>query len=109
MLKPEVKRKVVDVWVMKEYDERNSWTKLYRIPCKFGSSTEVHLYSLKPWFVTNKGEVVMSCTSVELLVYNPKRNKLRKVKHSSILWSSASLVSIVDSLVSPDWGNKQLA
>lgn len=54
-----------DVWVMKEYGVKESWTKLYTIRCP------EHYKLAQPLFMYNKGEILLKSEST-FAVYNPK-------------------------------------
>lgn len=61
----------VDVWVMKEYGVRESWTKMFTI--KYG-----HALS-RPSFISNKGEILVVFISASVIC-NPKDASLRYSK-----------------------------
>lgn len=59
-----------DVWVIKEYGVKDSWTKLLIVPKVWG---EFGFDSLKLCF-TKDGDVVIALNSNKLVVYKPEQN-----------------------------------
>lgn len=58
-----------DVWVMKEYGVKKSWTKLYTIRCP-------EYYNLyQPLFMYNNGEILLESGST-FAIYNPKNDTI---------------------------------
>jgi len=70
----------VDVWVMKEYGNKESWTKLFTIPCmKDPSKPEVFakaLYTFEDDQVLLK---FMNDFDLNLVLYNPRRGTLKAI------------------------------
>ncbi|GMI96155.1 hypothetical protein like AT3G23880 [Hibiscus trionum] len=71
-------RLYADVWVMKEYGKRESWTKLVTItymgvPMYPDNYDE---YFVAPLFVSRSGEILLQF-GMELILYNPKQNEFR--------------------------------
>ncbi|TYJ19771.1 hypothetical protein E1A91_A09G215000v1 [Gossypium mustelinum] len=62
-----------DVWVMKEYGKRESWTKLVSIPYLPYERSEMFL---TPVSVSKSGEILLRY-GVNILLYNPKKNLFR--------------------------------
>ncbi|KAK5804766.1 hypothetical protein PVK06_032417 [Gossypium arboreum] len=62
-----------DVWVMKEYGKRESWTKLVSIPYLPYERSEMFL---TPVSVSKSGEILLRY-GVNILLYNPKKNMFR--------------------------------
>ncbi|GMI96157.1 hypothetical protein like AT3G23880 [Hibiscus trionum] len=73
-------RLYADVWVMKEYGKRESWTKLVTITYMgvpmYPDNYEYFEYFAAPLFVSRSGEILLQF-SVELILYNPKQNEFR--------------------------------
>ncbi|XP_059658883.1 F-box/kelch-repeat protein At3g23880-like [Cornus florida] len=90
-----------EVWTMKQYGERNSWTKFVVIPRWPGSS---YLHQLTPLCATKNGEVVMTIDGISingrsLAIYNPKTGKYRKLEPEKTRIPKVLLY--VDSLILP--------
>ncbi|XP_058211731.1 F-box protein CPR1-like [Rhododendron vialii] len=58
-----------DVWVMKEYDVKESWIKLFVVPNVPG---EFYFSHIRVLCYRKDGEVVMKLDSEKLAIYNPK-------------------------------------
>ncbi|CAL5419850.1 unnamed protein product [Camellia sinensis] len=74
-----VDREKVEIWEMKEYGKKESWTKLIVIPYL------IDLQCLKPLFFTNNGEVLIEVDNRKILVYDPKDSTFRNVRSYVIL------------------------
>ncbi|KDP40079.1 hypothetical protein JCGZ_02077 [Jatropha curcas] len=87
-----------DIWVMKEYGVRESWTKLVSIP--YLIEPEIgHLQYSVPYFISDNGEILLELNS-RLAIYNPKDGTFRyPVTNGSGNWVDAELY--IESLVSP--------
>ncbi|XP_058213029.1 F-box/kelch-repeat protein At3g06240-like isoform X2 [Rhododendron vialii] len=66
-----------DVWVMKEYDVKESWTKLFVVPNVAGG--EFYSQHLEPLCFTKGGEVIMKWDLEKLVIYNPKQNTYKMI------------------------------
>ncbi|KAI8556185.1 hypothetical protein RHMOL_Rhmol05G0232400 [Rhododendron molle] len=87
----------VDVWVMKEYGIRESWTKLVMVPYV---TSPLHLKYTIPVCILKNGEVVLY-THMHLVCYNPKDGKFT-YPMSPIDLPFSILHPYVESLVSVD-------
>ncbi|KAI8003490.1 F-box protein CPR1 [Camellia lanceoleosa] len=87
-----VDREKVEIWEMKEYGKKESWTKLIVIPYL------IDLQCLKPLFFTNNGEVLIEVDNRKILVYDPKDSTLRNVRSYGD-FSGFRVVTYVESLV----------
>ncbi|XP_049403407.1 F-box/kelch-repeat protein At3g23880-like [Solanum stenotomum] len=86
-----------DVWVMKEYGFKESWTKLYTI--RYPEN-----YKLSPpLFMYNKGEIMLVFEST-LAIYNPKNGS---ITHPEVINVDGSIKAAlcIESLVCPDLPN----
>ncbi|XWS22423.1 hypothetical protein CRYUN_Cryun29cG0032700 [Craigia yunnanensis] len=95
-------RLYADVWVMKEYGRRESWTKSVTVPYLLGPGSE--LFST-PLFASESGEILLHF-GVRLILYNPKEktSKIPVIYDDAI--SYIDQVEIyVESLVSPTMVN----
>ncbi|KAG4131249.1 hypothetical protein ERO13_D09G195001v2 [Gossypium hirsutum] len=66
-------RLYAEVWVMKEYGKRESWTKLVTIPYTPIPGYEMFL---TPLSVSKSGEILLRF-EVNMLLYNPEKNMFR--------------------------------
>ncbi|KAL7177394.1 hypothetical protein ACSBR2_030701 [Camellia fascicularis] len=87
-----VDREKVEIWEMKEYGKKESWTKLIVIPYL------IDLQCLKPLFFTNNGEVLIEVDNRKILVYDPKGSTFRNVRSYGD-FSGFRVVTYVESLV----------
>ncbi|CAL5416644.1 unnamed protein product [Camellia sinensis] len=87
-----VDREKVEIWEMKEYGKKESWTKLIVIPYL------IDLQCLKPLFFTNNGEVLIEVDNRKILVYDPKDSTFRNVRSYGD-FSGFRVVTYVESLV----------
>ncbi|XP_060181742.1 F-box/kelch-repeat protein At3g23880-like [Lycium barbarum] len=62
-----------DVWVMKEYGVKDSWTKMYTIRCP--NDPGKYMFS-PPLCVSNKGEILLVFGSI-FMIYNPDDDSIR--------------------------------
>ncbi|XP_059632200.1 F-box protein CPR1-like [Cornus florida] len=85
----------VDVWAMKEYGKKESWTKWITISAKRGST---FLCYLKPLCLRNTGEVLVEIGNRELAVYDPKECTF-KIPLSFWNVHSLTVATYVESLV----------
>ncbi|GMI96160.1 hypothetical protein like AT3G23880 [Hibiscus trionum] len=69
-------RSYTDVWVMKEYGKRESWTKLVTITYMGVSMYPNKYYEcfVAPLFVSRSGEILLQF-GMELFIYNPKQKE----------------------------------
>ncbi|XP_059654618.1 F-box/kelch-repeat protein At3g23880-like [Cornus florida] len=65
------------VWVMKEYGEMNSWTKLFVVKRSLRSTFSRN--HLRPLCVTKKGEIVMVMDERDIVIYDPKEHTSRNL------------------------------
>ncbi|KAL3507359.1 hypothetical protein ACH5RR_032741 [Cinchona calisaya] len=91
-----------DVWVMKEYGVRDSWSKVVSVP--YLDDPEKSSYSI-PVCLLRNGEILLVFGS-GLVVYNPKSNAFRYPRINGL----EEVNIYVESLVSPnihDGGQRQ--
>ncbi|MBA0830672.1 hypothetical protein Goarm_015190, partial [Gossypium armourianum] len=87
-----------EVWVMKEYGKRESWTKLVSIPYLPYERFEMFL---TPVSVSKSGEILLRY-GVNILLYNPKKNMFRIPMFPYDVISYISQAEVYEeSLVSP--------
>ena len=89
----------LDVWLMKEYGVKESWTKLFTIP--HSSDPESFGYSV-PLFISGNGEVLLTLESQDsyLVLYNSRDATFKRCEIRSINgWFETQVY--VESLVSP--------
>ncbi|KAI8561458.1 hypothetical protein RHMOL_Rhmol04G0341400 [Rhododendron molle] len=86
-----------DVWVMKEYGVKESWTKLFVIPIASG---EFYSYRCMPLCYANDGEVVMALDSKKLVSYNPEENSYQTISIAEVR-PKFDVALYVESLASP--------
>ncbi|KAK9287843.1 hypothetical protein L1049_016285 [Liquidambar formosana] len=97
-----------EIWVMKEYRVKESWTKLATISCEKATpykglpDYQNWLYPL--WFSKND-EVLMDVGGLELVMYNLKEETFRKLPLYGQNWYILETVMYVESLVSPNCNN----
>ncbi|GMI96161.1 hypothetical protein like AT3G23880 [Hibiscus trionum] len=97
-------RSYADVWVMKEYGNSESWTKLFSIPFT------LHPFRFEdfrtPLFVSETGEILMRLGE-NLVMYNPKENASRILGFPNDAISYIREVFVYEeSLVSPIVGDR---
>ncbi|EYU31487.1 hypothetical protein MIMGU_mgv1a019823mg [Erythranthe guttata] len=88
---------IYEVWVMKEYGVKESWTKFMnispRISDRISSSTRLKFVG-----VTDKGDLIVSCApNFELLIYNVVENKSKTL----VNYGNGSARMYVETLVFP--------
>lgn len=93
-----------DVWVMKDYGVKASWTKMFTINCPddHGNYDYYPPYckSFSPFFFQSyKGEILLLYRSV-FMIYNPKDDSIRQPEVTELKWCFTPEVS-VESLVNP--------
>ncbi|OMO85440.1 hypothetical protein COLO4_21619 [Corchorus olitorius] len=90
----------IDVWVMREYGKRESWTKLITIPYLSGPGFEL-FSSRRPLYVSGSDEILLHI-GVKLILYNPKENTFRipVIDEDHIFYIFQAAI-YVESLVSP--------
>ncbi|KAF7145497.1 hypothetical protein RHSIM_Rhsim04G0210300 [Rhododendron simsii] len=89
-----------DVWVMKEYGVKESWSKLFVVPIESG---EFYSYRCMPLCYANDGEVVMMFDSKMLVSYNPKENSYKTISNDQDR-PELDVTLYVESLASPHGG-----
>ncbi|XP_055810326.1 F-box/kelch-repeat protein At3g23880-like [Solanum dulcamara] len=90
-------RTYFDVWVMKEYGVKESWTKLYTI--RYPEN-----YKLSPpLFMYNKGELLLAFEST-FAIYNPKNDSIT-YREVTTVDESIEAELCIESLVCPDLQN----
>ncbi|GMI96163.1 hypothetical protein like AT3G23880 [Hibiscus trionum] len=67
------RRSYADVWVMKEYGKRESWTKLVTLPY---TQCPRSAYFGMPLFVSGSGEILLRF-GMDLILYDPKEDMFR--------------------------------
>ncbi|KAE8660101.1 F-box and associated interaction domains-containing protein [Hibiscus syriacus] len=81
--------KQIDIWVMKEYGVKESWTKQFVIevtyPKRYGSGY------YEPLLVLSNGEIIMLEHKVTIVCYNQKRKHIRGTKFFKIRSSFDSI------------------
>ncbi|KAL2470281.1 F-box/kelch-repeat protein [Abeliophyllum distichum] len=85
-----------DVWVLKEYGIKESWTKVVTIP--YINEPGRYMYSI-PLCILRNGEVLLALGS-SYVVYNPKENSFRFPKISNVD-DFLEANTYIESLVSP--------
>ncbi|XP_057497744.1 F-box/kelch-repeat protein At3g23880-like [Actinidia eriantha] len=74
-------QKQVEIWAMKEYGKKESWTNLVVIPNKIETSI---LFNFKPLYIMENCEIVLEVESREIVIYNPNDGKYRSLKRYDI-------------------------
>ncbi|XVE81494.1 hypothetical protein DITRI_Ditri15bG0068900 [Diplodiscus trichospermus] len=91
-----------DVWVMREFGKRESWTKLVTVPYVPDHRSEL---CSKPLFVSGSGEILFHFGRM-LILYNPKEKIFRiPVIHGDAISDIDQAQIYVESLVSPTVNN----
>ncbi|CAL0301196.1 unnamed protein product [Lupinus luteus] len=86
-----------DVWLMKDYGNKESWTKLYRVP--YMENTDSIPYT-KALCISENDEVLLECQST-LVVYNSRNGTFRVPRIQEIgRWATVTEI-YVESLISP--------
>ncbi|KAG5554848.1 hypothetical protein RHGRI_012418 [Rhododendron griersonianum] len=93
-----------DVWVMKEYGVKESWTKLFVVPTKSG---EFYTRDCMPLCYANDGEVVMVLDWEKLVRYNPKENSYKTIEIARF-YPYFNVALFVESLVGSERGSLPL-
>ncbi|XP_058213027.1 F-box protein CPR1-like isoform X4 [Rhododendron vialii] len=96
-----------DVWVMKEYGVKESWTKLFvvpNVPLNVAGEFFFHYFDLLCF--TKDGEVVMRLKLeteelVKFVIYNPKKKTYKRMIGMPQDWKRFDVAVYVESLVSP--------
>ncbi|XP_006356410.1 F-box/kelch-repeat protein At3g23880-like isoform X1 [Solanum tuberosum] len=92
-----------DVWVMKEYGVKASWTKLYTI--RYPENYELS----PPLFTYNKGEILLAFKST-LAIYDPKNDSLTYPELPNVevtgFYNRIEAELCIESLVCPDLPNE---
>ncbi|CAI9771098.1 unnamed protein product [Fraxinus pennsylvanica] len=86
-----------DVWVLKEYGVKESWTKVISIPYIYDPGK--YMYSM-PLCILPNGEVLLALGS-SFVVYNLKDNSFKSPKITNVT-DFLGAITYVESLVSPD-------
>ncbi|XWS13583.1 hypothetical protein CRYUN_Cryun36dG0049300 [Craigia yunnanensis] len=91
-------RLYADIWVMREYGKRESWTKLFTVPYM---PDPVPDFFSTPLFVSESGEILFH-SGAKLILYNPKEKMFRiPVIHDDAAFYVEQAEIYVESLVSP--------
>ncbi|GMI96158.1 hypothetical protein like AT3G23880 [Hibiscus trionum] len=102
-------RLYADVWVMKEYGKRESWTKLVTITYMgVPVYRDNHEYFAAPLFVSRTGEILLQF-GMKLILYNPKWEEFRTPAFrtlSEAFYFINRAVVYEESLVSPTGVNQ---
>ncbi|KAK4715791.1 hypothetical protein R3W88_014129 [Solanum pinnatisectum] len=89
-----------DVWVMKEYGVKESWTKLYSIKC--------YLCELSPpLYISIEGEILQDLET-NLTIYNPEDDSMRYPEVTNAFGNLEATTLYIESLVSPVLQNKSM-
>ncbi|GAU20087.1 hypothetical protein TSUD_381790 [Trifolium subterraneum] len=94
-----------DVWLMKEYGNKESWTKLFRIPHSCIEDLEFLDY-LKPLYLSEDDQVLLDCRYMgrtrhaELAIYNSRDNTFKTTEIQNINFSTIHGI-YQESLLSP--------
>jgi F-box interacting protein len=92
-----------NVWLMKEYGNEESWTKLYRVP---NMNDSILSRYAKPLWVYEDDEVLMDCSlwapRIKLVVYDFKNGTFKKTLTQDIKSPVTSEVCL-ESLISPSF------
>lgn len=86
----------LDLWVMKEYGVKGSWTKLVAI----SRDKLPHEYGLSPLCFSKNGEVLIDVDERELIVYDLKGETWRYLVEVDSDWFKTTMY--IESLVSPN-------
>ncbi|XP_059658880.1 F-box protein CPR1-like [Cornus florida] len=97
-------KKHIVVWTMKQYGEKNSWTKFVVIPRWLGTGYLCCMAPLAPLYATKNGEIVMITDGCvingrSIVTYNPKIKECRRIGKTKSY--SPRVLLYVDSLVLP--------
>ncbi|XP_059293584.1 F-box/kelch-repeat protein At3g23880-like [Lycium ferocissimum] len=92
-------RTLLDVWVMKEYGVKESWTKMYTINCP-GDEVDICHLLCPLLFTSKKGEILVVFGSVSM-IYNPKDESIRYSEVINNFDGDYEAEIYVESLVSP--------
>ncbi|PIA63944.1 hypothetical protein AQUCO_00201335v1 [Aquilegia coerulea] len=84
-----------EVWVMKDYGVKDSWTKEYIISRKVPGFSKMRF---KPVTIMKNGNILLVINKQALVYYDSKRKRFRKVKHE--LPPRFDLITHVGSLIS---------
>ncbi|XP_058181154.1 F-box protein At3g07870-like [Rhododendron vialii] len=88
--------KQIEVYAMKEYGKKESWTRLFVIPCVIDDAY------LKPLCLTNKGQVLLSLWKMGIGIYDPEDGAFLPCGSDYGL----TAIPYVESLVSLDGGDE---
>ncbi|XP_057489861.1 F-box protein At3g07870-like [Actinidia eriantha] len=86
-------QKQVEIWAMKEYGKKDSWTNLVVIPNMIETSI---LFNFKPLFIMENSEIVLEVESREIVICNPNDGKYRSLKRYDI---GCRAIPYVESLI----------
>ncbi|OVA11390.1 F-box domain [Macleaya cordata] len=92
----------VDVWVMKDYGARDSWTKLFTINAQ--QTVIKHFNSLTLVQSFKSGEVLLQKDCNTLVLYDPKRERARFIKIRGFHQKCFKIETYIESLVSLNSG-----
>lgn len=91
-----------NIWVMKEFGVRESWTKVLNIPSEIIGRKHGHgEHCLKPLCILHSGEVLMEHDGNRLVLYNPQVMTFRKIIKEDKDHSPIETVAYIETLVSP--------
>ncbi|XP_076948097.1 F-box/kelch-repeat protein At3g23880-like [Bidens hawaiensis] len=86
-----------DLWVMKVYGVKDSWTKLVSIPYLTDPGIYIDRFSM-PLCVSNDGKYLLHSGYLKLIVYDSKHSSLSEIQNAD---KYVNAFVIVESLVSP--------
>ncbi|PWA80878.1 F-box associated interaction domain-containing protein [Artemisia annua] len=89
--------KGADIWVMKVYGVKDSWTKLFYIPCNLPDCGRLYQFVV-PLCISNDGKVLLQYRS-KLVVYDTHNSSSTEISWDFDGWNEICIV--VESLVSP--------
>ncbi|KAF6176033.1 hypothetical protein GIB67_032656 [Kingdonia uniflora] len=87
------------VWVMKDYGVNESWNKLF---CIEPRRSDIYGIDMKMLHTSNDGEVLLKTSNSNLVLYNIKDKKSKKLQIGDNLRVSGRMESYVESLISPE-------
>ncbi|KAH7574818.1 hypothetical protein ACOSP7_005906 [Xanthoceras sorbifolium] len=94
-----------ELWIMKEYGVKESWTRLLRIPAMMpeptGSPNADVFLPLEPFRVTRDGNVLLKLAHHGFFLYNPKNGTYKKFNLPQEITSYIEDIPYVESAVSP--------
>lgn len=92
----------IDVWVMKVYGVKDTWIKMFTIKYPGDAFVDYDYLFLPPFFISNKGEILVCFGSGKLMIYNPKNDSFRYSEVANLNFEDWDLQEVyVESLVCP--------